>query len=184
MITLIPYLMAIENEKDRSFIAALYEAYSKTMKLYALSLVGERFAEDVLHNAFQKLINNIETLKDLCPEKRRAYIYATIRTCAYDIVRKEQKYTDIDEYEQILSEDIPTVVDKIIDQEGYEYLKSCIRSLSDTYREVCEMKYILHMKEREIAQELGLSEKNVNARIFRGKQVLRKMIQESYGYDK
>jgi hypothetical protein len=76
-------------------------------------------------------------------------------------------------------------------QVGYSYLYPFVLilsidngSLSDTYREVCEMKYILHMKEREIAQELGLSEKNVNARIFRGKQVLRKMIQESYGYDK
>ena len=52
--------------------------------------------------------------------------------------------------------------------------------MSDTYREVFELKYVLRMKEWEIAQALGLPEKMVNARIFRGKQVLRKMIQENY----
>ena len=183
MISLTPYLLAIENEEDRAFFERLYEVYSSDMKLYARSLVGDRFAEDALHNAFLKLINKIELLKDLCPEQRRTYILMTIRSCAYDILRMEQKYTDIEEYEQFLSEDAPTVVDKIIDREGYEYLKTCIRKMSDNYREVCELKYVLHMKEREIAQELGLSEKNVNARIFRGKQVLRKMIKEMYSHD-
>jgi len=181
LISLTLYLSAIENENDRDFFEQLYIAYSNDMKLYARSLVNERFAEDVLHNTFIKLIPKIDLLKELCPEKRRAYLLATIRSCSYDILRIEQKYTHIDEeYIQILSEDSPTVIDKIIDQEGYEFLKSCIRKMSDTYREVCELKYVLRMKEWEIAQALGLSEKSVNARIFRGKQVLRKMIQENY----
>ena len=181
MISLTPYLLAIENDDDRIFIAGLYEAYATTMKRYARSMVGERFAEDVLHNAFQKLILNLDTLKDLCTEQRRSYIYMTVRSCSYDILRKEHKYTecaDIDEYEQILSDDAPSVVDKILEQEGYEFLKSCIRNLNDTFREVCEMKYVLHMKEREIAQELGISEKNVSVRIFRGRRKLQKMIRE------
>ena len=105
----------------------------------------------------------------------------TVRSCSYDILRKEHKYTecaDIDEYEQILSDDAPSVVDRILEQEGYEFLKSCIRNLRDTFREVCEMKYVLHMKEREIAQALGISEKNVSVRIFRGRRKLQKMIRE------
>lgn len=186
MITLTPYLLAIENDDDRIFIAGLYEAYATAMKRYAWSFVGERYAEDVLHNAFKKLIMNIDALKRLSVEQRRSYIYATVHSCACDIIRKEQRrpeYVDVDEYEQILSDDEPSVVDKILSEEGYEYLKSCIRNLNDTFREVCEMKYVLHMKEREIAQALGLTEKNVNIRIFRGKQVLRKMIREGRDYD-
>lgn len=103
-----------------------------------------------------------------------------------DIKCKEKKYSecvDIDEYEQILTDDAPSVVDKIISEEGYEFLKSCIRSLSNTYREVLEMKYLLHMKEREIAKELDISEKNVSVRIVRGKKKLQKMIQEAWFHD-
>lgn len=186
MIFLTPYLLAIENDDDRIFIAGLYEAYATTMKRYAWSFVGERFSEDVLHNAFKKLILNLETLKGLSTDQRRSYIYATVRSCAFDIIRKETKYqdcTDIDEYEEIVSDDAPSVVDEILEREGYEYLKSCIRNLSDTFREVCEMKYVLHMKEREIAQALGISEKNVSVRIFRGRRKLQKMILEGNSHD-
>lgn len=183
MISMTLYMMAIEREEDRAFFERLYEVYCTDMKLYARSLAGDRFAEDAVHNAFLKLIGKIEVLRDLCPEQRKTYILMTVRSCVYDILRMEQKYTDIEEYEQVLSEDEPTVIDKILDRDGYEYLKSCIRKLSDNYREVCELKYVLHMKEREIAQALGISEKNVNARIFRGKQVLRKMIQEMNSND-
>ena len=97
-----------------------------------------------------------------------------------DIKRKEDpsKCLDVDEYAQILSDDEENVVDLILSEEGYEYLKSCIRNLSDTYREVLEMKFLFHMKEREIAQALGISEKNVSVRIFRGRQLLKKMIRE------
>lgn len=184
MISLTPYLLAIENDDDRIFIAGLYEAYGKEMKVFARKIVGEHLADDVLHNAFLKLIQNIDKLKEVEPDRRRAYTYVVTRNCANDVLRKEGKYVDLDdEYLEIISEHVPTAVDKIVDEEGYKYLISCIRNLREPYREVCEMKYVLHMKEREIAAALGLTEKNVNSRIYRGRQILKKMVREGYGRD-
>ena len=184
MITLTPLLAAIENEEDRTLIAVLYETYAVDMKRYARSIVGEHFAEDVLHNAFQKLILNVDDLKEMSHDKRRLYAFTAIRWCALDVKRKEEKYTVIeDEYIEVISETTPSVIDKLLDREGYEYLKTCIRTWRDPLREACEMKYLMHMKEREIAQLLGLTEKNVNARIFRGKHVLQKMIRENDCHD-
>ncbi len=156
------------------------------MKRYARSIVGERFAEDALHNAFQNLILHIDQLKSTTIEKRRFFLFTAVRWCALDILRKEENPSnclDVDEYAQILIDDELNVVEKILSNEGYESLKSCIRNLSDTYGEVLEMKFLFHMKEREIAQVLGLHEKNVNARIFRGKKELKKMILENSRYD-
>ena len=180
MITLIPCILAIENEDDRTFIAVLYETYAIDMKRYARSIVGERFAEDALHNAFQNLILHIDQLKSTTIEKRRFFLFTAVRWCALDIKRKEDpsKSLDVDEYAQILPDDEENVVDLILSEDGYESLKTCIRNLSDTYREVLEMKFLFHMKEREIAQALGISEKNVSVRIFRGKKKLQKMIRE------
>ena len=184
MIFLTPYLLAIENDEDRILIAGLYEAYGKEMKVFARKMVGEQLADDVLHNTFLKLILNIDKLKEVVPDKRRAYTYVVTRNCANDVLKKEGKYVDLDEeYLEIISEHVPTVIDKLLEQEGYAYLIFCIQNLREPFREVCEMKYVMHMREREIAAALGLTEKNVNSRIFRGRQILKKMVQEGYGRD-
>jgi len=78
LITLIPCILAIENEDDRTFIAVLYETYAIDMKRYARSIVGEQFAEDALHNAFQNLIRHIDQLKSMTIEKRRFFLFTAV----------------------------------------------------------------------------------------------------------
>jgi RNA polymerase sigma-70 factor (ECF subfamily) len=153
------------------------------MILYAQAIAGESAAEDIVHNAFLKLINRIDILKELQLDKQRNYIVMTVKTCAFDYFREEKKYVSLEDYEERMDENRPTEIESVLDKEGYEFLKNCIRALDDTYREICELKYILHMKEREIAKELNLSEKVVNIRIFRGKNMLKRMISERYNND-
>lgn len=59
----------------------------------------------------------------------------------------------------------------------------CIRSLPDTYRLVCELKYIHGCKEREIADILNLTVKNVSVRIVRGRKKLIHMLREGENND-
>lgn len=64
----------------------------------------------------------------------------------------------------------------VIGQDTYEIILKVIESLSDIYKDVCKMKYIEGLKEREIAAILDISPKAVNQRIQRGKQLIRKAL--------
>ena len=63
-------------------------------------------------------------------------------------------------------------------EDGYQKLIECIHALGDTYREVCDLKFVSGYREREIAEILGISEKNVSVRIFRGRRKLIEMLKE------
>lgn len=68
--------------------------------------------------------------------------------------------------------------DTVIGHDAYDKILEAIRSLSDTYRDVCILKYVYDFKEREIAAILDLNPKTVNIRIHRGKQILRKSLRK------
>ena len=65
-------------------------------------------------------------------------------------------------------------------KDGYEQLIRYIGEMSDTYREVCQLRFICGLKEREIAEALGITQKNVTARIARGRRQLIEKIKEGY----
>ncbi|MBP3442029.1 MAG: hypothetical protein J6L62_04415 [Clostridia bacterium] len=53
-----------------------------------------------------------------------------------------------------------------------------IKELDDKYRDICRLKYINNLKEREIALLLNLPPNTVSVRIFRGKQILREELKK------
>lgn len=68
--------------------------------------------------------------------------------------------------------------DIVITKDTYNTVMNAINSLNEKYRDVCILKYVNQLKEREIAEILNISPKNVNVRIFRGKQLLREALRK------
>ena len=63
-----------------------------------------------------------------------------------------------------------------------DIIVKAIGSLDDSYRDVCRLKYLHQMTEKQIAKLLGITPKAVNMRIMRGKVILRKILRkELYG---
>lgn len=101
---------------------------------------------------------------------------------AIDCLRKESK--DIVSYDdEIKTEDKNGFsFDFAQINEIYQILYEAIESLSETYKTVCTLKYVNGLKEREIAEVLDLTEKTINQRIFRGKQILKEAIRKEDFY--
>ena len=72
--------------------------------------------------------------------------------------------------------------DFAIDKDTYADLVREIRALSDPYRIVLTLKYVNDMTDKEIAALLDLSEKTVSVRLSRGRQKLRKALEEAENY--
>jgi len=60
----------------------------------------------------------------------------------------------------------------------YEAIVELFAQLPDTYRAVLEMRLLLGCPNKEIAKRLGISEAAVKTRISRGRELLRKLVEE------
>ena len=66
----------------------------------------------------------------------------------------------------------------VIKEDTYDIILKVLRSLDDRYRDICMLKFIHQLKEREIALILDLTPKTVSTRIYRGKQLLREALRK------
>ena len=82
--------------------------------------------------------------------------------------------------ESIVTED--NTSDIIITKDTYDIVLRELKSLDDKYRDICIMKYIHELKEREIALLLDIPPNTVSTRIFRGKQILREALRKENVY--
>lgn len=69
------------------------------------------------------------------------------------------------------------------DREIYRMITDILLGMPEKYVEVLEMKLILEMRAREIAQKLGLKQSTVETRIFRGKKILADRLRKEMNQD-
>lgn len=176
------YLAFIDSEEDKDLFITLYETYKTQMIQYAQSILSPNFsayAEDVVQEAFITLAKHIDKIKGQDGSKKRAFIVCIVRSRAIDFIRKRNHITiPLEEKEPFLESDDPAPIDKVISNEGYQYLKQCIREMGDTYRDALELKLSFKLTDDEIGSILGISPKAANLRVYRGKVKLKQMLLE------
>lgn len=133
--------------------------------------------EDTVHDCIVKLLSVIDTLDTSDEVKLRHLCGVVARNTAINRIKeKRNEVLPLEEVFDISSEDTPETL--TMSNETVNILKRAIEALGDTYKDVCRLKYINGLKERQIAALLDLSEKTVNQRIFRGKKILRKALEK------
>lgn len=177
------YVCTLDNAEDIDTLTWIYENLLPVMLATAKKYVGlYQVEEDVVHNAILKIIDHLDGVDRSNMPKSRSYVCCIVKSCAIDWLRKNKRQTEVDTEEEDLdqTDEEPLPLDILVSNEGYEKLVNYIRSLPDTYRIVCEFKFLHGMKEREIAQILQITEKNVSIRIVRGRRKLIQSITEAW----
>lgn len=180
------YLQSIEDEESIDKLSWIYANYLKAMLFTAKKYVGAYQAEeDVVHDAIFKIIDNLEHVDPSEPAKSKNYVCIIVKSCAIDWLRKHKNYNEVelDSCTYDIESTEPSPIDQILTQEGYNNLVDYIRSLPDTYRLPCELKFIYGFKDAEIAEILNITQKNVSVRIVRGKQKIIQMLKEGENND-
>ena len=144
------YLQMIDTPEDRSKFEQLYLEYRGLMFHVANKILhNEQDAEDMVHQAFLKVAENIEKIGDpKCP-KTQGYIVTIAENKAIDLYRRRQKRQVVE-----LSDDLPGVT---AIYEGENTLAACILKLPARYREVILLRYYQGYSVKEVAAILGLS---------------------------
>ncbi len=163
------YLSMIESEEDKSKFEMLYLSYRKIMFYVANKVLNdEHLSEDVVHEAFMRIINNLEKIGEVNCHKTKAFIVIIVQNIAIDFYRKRKKnnsvsYNEIELYVENINE---------IENNTENSIEMLILKLPISYSTVLMLKYYQGYSNREIADILKLSEVNVRKRISRAKQML------------
>lgn len=133
--------------------------------------------DDLVHNTMIKLIDILPQIDFSEPKMVKAFCCLIARNQAIDYCKCRGNHNiPIDEAITETVEDGSCPVDVLIKKETYDEILDAIRSLDDKYRDVCILKYLYKMKEKDIAKALGLPEGTVSVRIQRGTQILKNAI--------
>lgn len=170
------YLAMIESDDDRSKFEIIFREYRDLMLYIANRILGDtRDSEDVVHQAFLKIIGVLEKIDEPKCHKTRALVVTITERTAIDLYRRRRREKVVPLDEEYIN--IPDTA-QIDATDGCTDLAAAIASLPTRYREVLLLRYDSGFSEREIAGLLSMSEVNVRKTIQRAKEKLGRMLEE------
>lgn len=168
----------MEGNFDQTY-KSLFRRYYANLLFYATRIVGEDEAEDVVQDVFVELWRRRDTMK--VGEQIQAFLYRAVYTRALNVL----KHRDImNSYEAVVLDihkkrvefyqpDSNDVVKRIEDNELRRKLNEAINELPDKCRMVFKLSYLHEMKNKEIAETMGISLRTVEAHMYKALKLLR-----------
>jgi RNA polymerase sigma-70 factor (ECF subfamily) len=169
---LIYLLSAIDSEESKNKFIMLYNKY-KNLLFYVTNkiLADPSLSEDAVHQAFVKIIENLDKIEDIYCHKTKSYIVTIVRHCAINIYNYRKRHLEIP-YDDFRD----TIADKIEFQEDMGSLAEAVAKLPVIYRTVLTLKYVHDYTNPEIANVLDITETTVRKRIERAKLKVQEML--------
>lgn len=174
------YTAMIQDEGNKSKFEKLYKAYRKIMFFEAKKILKDDYlAEDAVHQAFIKIINNLDKIDEKNCHKTKGFVVIIINRTSIDIYRKLKGIdtTSFDEMEFGIK-DSGLSVEEIYEDKNENMVLKAILSLPQNYSSVIMLKYSHGYSNDEIAEILGISEINVRQRLTRGKKRLEQILKD------
>jgi RNA polymerase sigma-70 factor (family 1) len=170
---------AFETDIDLG-ISLLFRAYYAQLCSHALRFVSSKaIAEDLVSDIFyefhsQSLYKNINT-------SFRAYLYSATRNRAFDYVRKEMKRETSLENAAFISISENLQPDSITQYDDfYRDVQKTIDSMPIKRRQIYLMNRFEGKKSQEIADELSVSNRTVEAHLYQAIKFLRNALRDKW----
>ena len=174
------YLSLLDSEEEISKFELIYNTYKKQMYYTANNILKDsHLAEDAVHNAFLRIINNLEKIEDINSHKTKGLIVIIVKNVSIDIYRKNKKERDNNIF-----------IDDLDDINGYDEinkndigdLEIAISKLPENYKQVFLLKFSHELTDNEISEILDIKPDNVRKRISRGREKLKNILKKMEVY--
>jgi RNA polymerase sigma-70 factor (ECF subfamily) len=175
------YLSMIPDPQERADFEQVYNDCKLACLHEALKCTGynQALAEDALHNAVVKILAKYPGyLKDSCSKLKSSFVII-VKHEATDLMRKEKirRHEALDDECDAEANDV-ALADLFSGKETYEMIIACVDKLAILLKAVFVQRYLYDMKNKEIAELLGITEKSVSVRLCRAKLQLRELLRE------
>lgn len=177
------YLALIDSPSDKELFKEIYQQNIKLMKRVAYTIVGDRnLVDDAVQEAMLTIAKEIERFRGLGINQQASLITIIARNTSKNLIKKENRQRgNSDSVDYNGDEIVLAAYDDISLRENYQYILSSINSLDAIYSDVLMLKYVYGYDIKTISEMLGVSIRTVDSRIYRGKKMLAKMMEDVYG---
>lgn len=170
------YLAMLELEEDKIKFEKIYEKYKQIMFYVANKILkDEHLAEDAVHNAFLRIIKNIDKIDEVDSPRTKAFIVIIVERIAIDFYRKRKREKVSDIEEEYKNREINFSIE---DEVCESNLTIALAKLNESYFQVLSLKFQYGFSNKEIANVLNLGEENVYKRIQRARKKLKEILKE------
>lgn len=170
-----------ENFKD--IYISLFRKYYPSLLFYATRLVGEEEAEDIVQDVFAELWKRKESIE--VGEQIHALLYRSVYTKALNLLKHRSV---VDHYctmeEELHSHrlefyqpDNSEVIKMIENKELHAEIHTAISELPDKCQKIFKLSYLHELKNKEIADIMGVSLRTVEAHMYKALRFLRKRLE-------
>ena len=172
------FLLTITDENNREKIEYIYNKYHDDMirfARYRLKCLGissyELDSEDVVQNAFLKIVKYIDAIDISKPENQlKTYIFSIVANETKNLIADNMQYDDIDTYSEKLTDEY--FFDKLQIHLRYDSVVESIKQLDEKYSITLLFYYCEGMSVKTISELMGIAEKTIYTRLERGKRLL------------
>lgn len=167
------YLAMIDGEEEKSKFESLYLTYRKLMFHVANGILNdEGLAEDAVHQAFLKILENFDKVGEISCHKTRSYVVIIVRNAAINMYnsRKRHSAVPIDEAAFCAAEKKSERTDDL------DSLAEAVLKLPVIYKDALKLKYVQGFSNAEIAGMLDISEAAVRKRLERARRMLAEIL--------
>lgn len=131
-------------------------------------------AEDLTSTTFERAWHNRQKFRG-DSESLIHWLYAIARNVANDYFRQSRSLVDLELVRD--SADANSLTDQVEEQLEFARLVQCIRQLPEEQQELITLKYGANLNNRQIANQLKMSESNVGTILHRTIQKLRQQLE-------
>lgn len=159
---------------------ALFRKYYPNLLFYVTRLVGDEEAEDVVQDVFAELWKRKDTM--VIGDQIQSYLYRAAYTRALNVLKHrniiDKHATVMEEINQKRIEyyhphEQNDIIKRIEDRELRKELHEAINELPDKCKIVFRLSYLHDMKNKEIAETMGISLRTVEAHMYKALKTLR-----------
>lgn len=187
---MLPIILAIRDERDRNYVADIYEKHKKKLFVAANDILkNEEDAYDCVQDVVLILIDYLQSFQEWDEGRQKGFLLVCCKNLAkrsYNKRTRQNKYefstTDPETRADIDVEDKDSDIQELLLREATSKLiTKCIKSMPPKYGDLLLFKYYFGMKNIDIAKMLGEPNNTINSRIMRAKAELKELlIKEGY----
>ncbi|MDR3641276.1 MAG: RNA polymerase sigma factor SigZ [Humidesulfovibrio sp.] len=157
----------------RQKLEMIWQEHRGELKSFILKRVrSSAEAEDILHDVFLKMLSSLASVQRM--DHLRAWLFTVARNAVTDHFRSKRP---MDELPEELADPGPELGSGPPEDIG-SCLRPMIEALPEKVRAALIMADLEEVKQREVAERLGISLPAVKSRVLRGRLLVRRMIED------
>ncbi|MCH5324217.1 MAG: RNA polymerase sigma factor [Eubacterium sp.] len=178
------YLSMLDTDEEKDKFETIYTTYRSVLYYHAYKILKDNFlAEDAVHDTFLYLIKRMDKIDDPYSKETRNFLILIAKNKALKIYNKNKNEVADDEFLE-KSPDLSRLEEKVENKVFQQHVMNIINSLDDKYSSVIMLKYHLGMKDKDIADMIGVSLSNERIRVKRARDMIKQKLLEENENDR